>query len=61
MVALTTPIGRLTAWARCLPEGADLPEMYPVSVLGMADVLALLAEVEAARADRIGDWRKLVL
>lgn len=56
-----TPFGRLSAWAQHRPETTGMRELYIVSVQGMADVAALLAEVEAARADRVGDWRKLVL
>ena len=56
-------LGRLTAWARSLPEGVDLPEHYPCTTQGVADIEALLAELERLRAERDapGDWRRMVL
>ena len=54
-----SPLARLTAWARSLPEGVDLPEHYPCTTQGVSDVEALLAELERLRAsiDRIG-WER---
>ncbi len=57
----TTPLARLAAWARSLPEGADLPEEYPCTTQVVADVEALLTEVERAQKEANGDWRGMVL